>query len=51
MVCSHLATFKSSMSSSQCRLISSAAFSSTAFDVLHTRFRCSRADPLAAAAL
>jgi hypothetical protein len=30
MVCSHLATFKSSTSSSQCRLISSAAFSSTA---------------------
>jgi hypothetical protein len=44
MVCSHLATSKSSTSSLQCRLISSAAFSSTAFDVHHARLYCSRAD-------
>jgi hypothetical protein len=51
MVCSHLDTSKSSTSHSQCRLISSAAFSSTASVVLHARSRCSRADPPAAAAL
>jgi hypothetical protein len=39
-VCSHLATSKSSTSSPQCRLISSAAFSSTASDVLHVRLHC-----------
>jgi hypothetical protein len=40
MVCSHLATSKSSMNSSQCRLISSTTFSSTAFDVFHARLYC-----------
>jgi hypothetical protein len=45
VVCSHLATFKSSTSSSQCRLISSAAFSSTASNVLHARSRCSPCGP------
>jgi hypothetical protein len=44
MVCSHLATSKSSTSSSQCRLISSVAFSSTASDVHHARLYCSCAD-------
>jgi hypothetical protein len=51
MVCSHLATSKTSTSSSQCRLISSAAFSSTASDVFHARSRCTRADPPVATAL
>jgi hypothetical protein len=44
------ATSMSSMSSSQCRLTSSAAFSSTASDVLHAQPHCSRAEPPAAAA-
>jgi hypothetical protein len=51
MVCSHLATSKFSTNSSQCRLISSTAFSSTVFDVFHPRSRCSRANSFAAAVL
>jgi hypothetical protein len=51
IVCLHQVTSMFSTSSSQCRLTSSAAFSSTASDVLHARSRHSHADPLAAAAL
>jgi hypothetical protein len=40
MVCLHLTTSKSSTKSSQCRLISSTAFSSTAFDVFYARLHC-----------
>jgi hypothetical protein len=40
MVCSHLTTSKPSTKSSQCRLISSTAFSSTAFDVFYARLYC-----------
>jgi hypothetical protein len=40
MVCSHLATSKSSTNSSQCCLTSSAASSSTVSDVLHARLHC-----------
>jgi hypothetical protein len=41
MVCSHLTTSKPSTKSSQCRLISSTAFSLTAFDVFYARLYCS----------
>jgi hypothetical protein len=40
MVCLHLTTSKPSTKSSQCRLISSTAFSSTAFDVFYARLHC-----------
>jgi hypothetical protein len=40
MVCSHLTTSIPSTKSSQCRLISSTAFSSTAFDVFYVRLYC-----------
>jgi hypothetical protein len=40
MVCSHLTISKPSTQSSQCHLISSTAFSSTAFDVFYARLYC-----------
>jgi hypothetical protein len=40
MVCSHLTTSKPSMKSSQCRLNSSIAFSSTAFYVFYAQLYC-----------
>jgi hypothetical protein len=40
MVCLHLTTSKPSTKSSQCRPISSTAFSSTAFDVFYARLYC-----------
>jgi hypothetical protein len=40
MVCSHPATSKPSTNSSHCRLVSSTAFSSMAFDVFYARLYC-----------
>jgi hypothetical protein len=40
MVCSHLTTSKPSTKGSQCRLISSIAFSSMAFDIFYAQLYC-----------